>query len=221
MSLGTHLAESLSISVAHQKELVQLTDLISHSYARTPDFSVHNHRNLSASIGTKGAVLGARLDGRIVSTMSAALIYSPADMDFEDEGCLEPQMVPALHLSRAATIEEIRISGLNSIMRFFCIKAAIQLQLRTVVGTVFADAPRTRLMKELGYRFVPLEGHGDRVMTYQSQCLFAALDLEQSGESAMRLLTTRYPALRFPSDLWTGPELSDALRSESNADHPN
>jgi hypothetical protein len=102
-----------------------------------------------------GIVLAARDGGRILSTLRGVVV---ADRDAaEDElTCsvpLGPAAFPALVLAKGATLRGYGRSGLHSALRFHFLAAALEGRINSVLGLVYASAPRTNLMRELGYEF--------------------------------------------------------------------
>jgi hypothetical protein len=210
MTVLTPAEDMLTVAVATPSDGLDLTQILTDSYRRSSDFTMQSEQFFLDNFKERSAVLTCRVNGVLVGTMRADLISSPADLAYEDEGFLMPDMVPALLLCRAATLSDRRARGVNSILRAYCIEAALKLSLRSLVGEVYRSAPRTRLMAELGYSFYPLKATSDAVRTYQSECFFAHLDLGNFGASALSALRTRNAELKFPVR-WVGPSLAECL----------
>lgn len=60
---------------------------------------------------------------------------------------------PALVFSRAATRLSYRRKGLNQLLRYYSIKAAVNSNINSLISPVFKHATRTDFMKEMGYQF--------------------------------------------------------------------
>jgi hypothetical protein len=103
-----------------------------------------------------GAVAaGWDADGRLISTMQSRFVATRAQAE-EKLGIsveLDESWFPAVILSRAATARGHGRSGLNSVLRWHMLRAAQAGGSRSLLGLVYADAPRLNLMRELGYHF--------------------------------------------------------------------
>ena len=202
--------EDLIVSVATPSDGPELTRLLQDAYGQSTDFTMQSDTFFHEHFKERTAVVIARVGLSLLGTMRADVILGSEDLSYRDEGFLLPEMVPALLLCRAATVSDHRASGLNSVMRAYCIEAAMSLGLQSVVGEVYRNAPRTRLMAELGYSFFPLKAQCDGDRTYHSECLFATLAVKQTGASALSILRSRNAKLDRRS-VWVGPSLADTL----------
>lgn len=164
-------------------------------------------------------MLTARSEGQLIGTMRASLISCSADLGYEDEGMLTTGLVPALCLSRAATVSGRRTSGVNSLMRLYCIEAALERGLQSIVGFVYQGASRTRLLATLCYSFSPLSSGGNSVREYHSQCLFATLLLKTAGKSALDSLREQC-SQSGRNVKWQSTLLGDALIANHSQDKP-
>lgn len=210
MNIAAQSVDALTLSVAAHKDEPELTKLLEDSYRLSPDFTVHDETYFQDHFSGRGAVLIARSEGQLIGTMRANLISCSADVNCEDEGMLADALVPALFLSRAATVRDNRAKGVNSMMRLYCIEAALELGLKSMVGFIYQSAPRTRLMAELGYVFIPFTARSTAVFTDHSLQLFASLCLKKSGETALAYLRSRLGEQGCQMT-WDGGSVSDAL----------
>ena len=202
--------KDLIISVATPSDGSELTRLLQDAYRQSTDFTMQSDTFFHEHFKERTAVVIARVGLNLLGTMRADLILGSEDLSYEDEGFLLPDMVPALLLCRAATVSDHRASGLNSVMRAYCIEAAMSFGLQSVIGEVYRNAPRTKLMAELGYSFFPLKAQCDVDRTYHSECLFATLAIKQAGASALDILRSRNSKLERRTT-WLGPSLADVL----------
>jgi hypothetical protein len=62
---------------------------------------------------------------------------------------------PSLLLGKGATIRAAQARGLHSVLRLLFVAAASNLQIPDVSGIVFEGAPRTPLMRAMGYKLSP------------------------------------------------------------------
>jgi hypothetical protein len=202
--------DTVTISVATLGDGPELTQLLRDCYRQSSDFTIRDDSYFTNHFDGRSVVLAARSDGVLLGTMKATLISCSSDLNSEDEEMLTSELTPALFLSRAATVQHSRARGVNSLMRLFCLEAALELQLKSLVGFVYRDAPRTRLMADLGYSFTEFRASGNSVFTDHSQHLFAFLALDQCGNSAVRALRLQ-TAQQGGLMAWDGEAISEAL----------
>jgi hypothetical protein len=100
-------------------------------------------------------VLAARSDGRMLSTLRGIMVADrdAAEAELTCTVSLRPEAFPALVLGKGATLRGYGRSGLHSALRFHLLAAAVEGRVRSVLGLVYASAPRTNLMRQLGYEF--------------------------------------------------------------------
>lgn len=206
----TEAVAILTVAVATPSDCTEVTELLRDSYSRSPDFIVQEDSYFEDHFAGRCAVLIVRSEGQLISTMRANLISCSADIGYEDQGRLTDQLVPALHLSRAATIRDSHTRGVNSMMRLFCLETALSLGLQSLTGYVYQEASRTRLMSELGYRFSALSDEASPCFSDRTQGLFASLLLAESGQMALSVLRSQ-PINRQYSVVWEGNSLEREL----------
>jgi predicted N-acetyltransferase YhbS len=112
---------------------------------------------------------------------------------------------PALALARVATHASYRRSGLNSLVRYYFVEAALASDARRLYSYVIVGSARTRLMMALGYQFA-MRSDLDPDLASQQPWAFAWLDLRQHGRQALALLEQELGATKqeYP---WVGPKL--------------
>lgn len=93
--------------------------------------------------------------GRAVSTMRGGIVKDreEAEERMECSVPLDESAFPALLFGRGATRKEFRDKGLNSALRYHFYSMVPGTPIRSVLGGVYLHAPRTELMKALGYSF--------------------------------------------------------------------
>ena len=219
MNTAASDVDVLILSSATLGDGPDLTRLLKTSYQSNSDFTVRDEAYFQDHFSGRSVVLTARSEGQLIGTMSASLISCSADLGYEDEGMLTTALVPALYLSRAATVSGGRTSGINSLMRLYCIEAALELGLQSIVGFVYQEASRTRLMAALGYSFSPLSSGSNSVREYHSQCLFATLLLKTAGKFALDSLRDQC-SQSGKNVKWQSIPLADALIADRSQDKP-
>ncbi len=93
--------------------------------------------------------------GRAVSTMRGGIVKDrrEAEERMECSVPLDESAFPAFLLGRGATRKEFRDKGLNSAIRYHFYSMVPGTPIRSILGGVYHHAPRTELMKALGYSF--------------------------------------------------------------------
>jgi len=93
--------------------------------------------------------------GRAISTMRGGIVKDrkEAEERMECSVPLDGSAFPTLLLGRGATRREFRDKGLNSALRYYFYSMVPGTPIRSVLGGVYLHAPRTELMKTLGYTF--------------------------------------------------------------------
>ena len=100
-------------------------------------------------------VLAARGGGRMLSTLRGVVVADrgAAEAELTCTVSFGPEAFPALVLGKGATLRGYGRSGLHSALRFHFLAAALEGRVNSVLGLVYASAPRTNLMRQLGYEF--------------------------------------------------------------------
>jgi hypothetical protein len=109
----------------------------------------------------RGGVVGAWLEGRLVSTLRGVLVEDRkgAESLFMCTIDLPASYYPGLLFGRASTLPEHRRLGLNALLRLHFLRAALadERDGRGAIGASivmpYEGAPRLRLLGELGYVF--------------------------------------------------------------------
>jgi hypothetical protein len=106
--------------------------------------------------GAGGVAAGWDETGRLVATMRARLVGSAmaAEALLDVSVALPAACFPAVILSRAATAPGLSRTGINSLLRWHLLRAAVAQGAHTALGLVYETAPRLTLMTAIGYRFI-------------------------------------------------------------------
>jgi hypothetical protein len=143
--------------------------------------------------------------GKLVATMRARIVASAAAA----EGVLDVSVAvprasfPAVILSRAATAPGLSRTGINSLLRWHLLRAALAQGARGALGLVYETAPRLTLMSAIGYRFASPERVWDPEVEPRNPPLLAWLS-EDDLPPAVAALEERVrdAAAAWP---WRGP----------------
>jgi hypothetical protein len=165
-----------------------LTNLISTTFMNSRDFDVLRTDYLSDHFGPNRHVLGAWEKDLLLSTMRADVVYNPGFFQGKRQQVAVSAKYPALYLCRGATRPERQFAGLNSLLRYYCIEAALQAGLKSILGHVFKSAARTSLMRSLGYEMTDTGETADDNLRHRTPAVFAILDLDTRGLGALSML---------------------------------
>ena len=106
-----------------------------------------------------GFVYIAEYEGRIISTMQAEVLGTKDELELK---CIEiiPTYFldyPTVYLSKAATDEEFRTTGLNSYIRLLFLRMYVDnFNIQSFTGAAYENAPRLQLLSRLGYVFTEI-----------------------------------------------------------------
>ncbi len=94
-------------------------------------------------------------EGRAISTMRGGIMKDrkEAEERMECSVPLENSAFPTLLLGKGATRKTFRDKGLNSALRYHFYSMVPGTPVRSILGGVYLHAPRTELMRTLGYTF--------------------------------------------------------------------
>jgi hypothetical protein len=111
---------------------------------------------------------------------------------------------PALALARVATHASCGRTGLNSLIRYYFLEAALASEARRLYSYVVLGAARTKLMASLGYQFLT-RSDSDPDLASQRPWALAWLDLPGQGKQALALLERQISSTgqEYP---WVGPK---------------
>jgi GNAT superfamily N-acetyltransferase len=190
-----------------------VTELRLTAYRQAQQFRLSDQSPIRwTSEDEKHVVLGAWNGcGQLVSTTRGEvyLDYDAAEQAMECRWKSSPELFPALLLGKGATQKEYRGTGLHSALRYHFLSAAREAGLRSVLGIVFENAPRTRLMERIGYEFVVADSFWYTDLTSLHNPLIAVLRSEHLEQACAALHKEMADTLKaYP---FTGPSLAEAL----------
>jgi hypothetical protein len=209
--------------VGGPREIRAVEMLRRRAYQRAPEFDVLKRSAYEwTPADDRGYVLAVWSDDNTaLATMRGTVVAGrdEAETQLECAVPLAPTFFPALVLERGATCADRSHTGLNSLMRYYFIEAALRLALGSVLGAVFDGAPRLRLLAKLGYEFSKPERVWDPNIAPRTSVLIASLARARMAEACALLLTSlRDVHERFR---WYGQPMADATpaRSDSRGAH--
>jgi hypothetical protein len=126
------------------------------AYQGAPEFQVTDERFVAWSgDDAEGIVLAVWHEGMVVSTTRGNLLRNRAEAERLMECDLSdtPLPYPTLALGKGATSVGFGRHGLHSMLRYAFIQAARDRGIASVTGVIFEGAPRTRLMRRVGYEY--------------------------------------------------------------------
>jgi predicted N-acetyltransferase YhbS len=152
-------------------------------------------------------VIAAWRENEPVATMRLEVISDRHHLTEYAAGLMPPAdhvEWPALALARVATHSSCSRTGLNSLIRYYALQAALASEARRLYSYVVLGAARTKLMASLGYQFVT-RSDGDPDLASQRPWALAWLDLSGQGRQALALLERQISATKqeYP---WVGPK---------------
>lgn len=112
----------------------------------------------------------ATLQGKVLATKEQAEQYLNMKLPLAAD-----KHFPALYLSFAATDSEYRNSGIHTLLRQYFLQAAESNLVNSMIGIVFADATRTKSMREMGYEFRNIDFFGPSHVNPKREPLIALL----------------------------------------------
>jgi len=142
------------IRLATLEDRPDVNRLRASEYALSTEFDLLRPEPLFWAEVERGVVLGAWVSDTLAATMQANMTYDCAAAEelLECRASAPGVTFPALVLTRAATVREYRRTSLNSALRYYLMLAAMG-QVGSVIGGVYAGAPRLNVMAEIGYEF--------------------------------------------------------------------
>lgn len=201
-----------SIRLARPDDVDAISSLRLEEYTGSRDFSIKDtafvgHLNWSDE-DEKSYVLTVWSNGFLLATMRASFITDRQDAVKHFDGFAPPldhNEWPSPVLERGATRASLQRSGLNSLMRYYFLEAAIESRFRRIYGYVPFGGSRTRLLESLGYNFF-CRPDQDVVTPSHFRWAIAWLDIPSHGHKALNILKqfVGREIRRYP---WTGTRL--------------
>lgn len=163
------------------------------AYERAPEFQIANKNAWAwTDADAKGHVLAAwDREGNLLSTMRGIYAHnrSEAEEAIECTMPLAASWFPTIILEKAATDARRANKGLNALLRFVFIEAALQHKLGSVTGAVFEGAPRIKTLVELGYQISPVERMWDPNFNDHKPVHLVALPRKEMAMASLKLRT--------------------------------
>jgi hypothetical protein len=145
--------------------------------------------------------------GTMLSTTRGGVVSNVAEAE-DALTCSVPlpsSAFPALVLGKGATRRGAGSGGLHSALRYHFLDGVRDSNLGSVLGLVYEGAPRTNLMRRLGYRFERPARFWDPEADALKQPLLAVLDRDRVDAACAELLAELGDLLeRFP---WAGERI--------------
>ncbi|MCP4745305.1 MAG: hypothetical protein GY874_04060 [Desulfobacteraceae bacterium] len=181
-----------------------ISDLRIKEYNLSNDFAlIKPEKLLWSKTDDENIVIAAWDNEQAVSTMRAILLknHEVASSILE---CKLPDLViyPAIALNSVATSFEYRGIGLNQVLRYHVFQAAVGSGVGTIIGPVYAGAPRLKFMEQMGYEFIVPEKCWQNKLRPNTKRILGLLKIEHLQNAINHIRKTRDGALKsFP---WRG-----------------
>jgi len=195
-----------AIRRADRSDAQAVSRLRTEAYAAAPEFIVKDDSALHWSAADDEQVVLVAWDalGNALSTTRGDLLWRRDEAERWMECRLEriPIDFPALLLGKGATLKAYERHGLHSALRLYFIEACRESRVQSLVGIVYEDAPRTRLMRAIGYDFYAPLAYWYTDLEASRRTLIGVLPRERFA-SAARALRERVGDLLagYPCDL--------------------
>jgi hypothetical protein len=171
-------------------------------FQRSSEFNLLNPEKLLwNAVDDQHLVLAAWQEENFpVATMRAVQVVTSEEALGRLE-CSLPEEIrfPAVIFNSAATHQDYRKYGLNQALRYYLFLAANAGNIQTLISPVYENAPRTKFMQILGYRFVEPQKSWQTKLAPHSRRMLGLLqrkDLGPALETLARMKTTvlsQYP----------------------------
>jgi hypothetical protein len=184
-------AKPFRITVLNSSSAQALTDLRIRCFRQSPSFSFFDEAALQwTTVDESSVVLGVFTAlNELVSTVRIAirpdrdavesfLAYSTENV---------PDRFPAMIAGRAATDRRFTKLGIAAVMRRVILKNAQRLQVASLTGVVYEDAPRVRSMLSHGYEFFDSPKNWDAEATITAKPIIISMPFS-AFTNAMNLI---------------------------------
>ncbi|HCY86808.1 MAG TPA: hypothetical protein DHV36_16885 [Desulfobacteraceae bacterium] len=174
-----------------------ITELRIREFSRSADFKLLKPEALQwGPVDEAQTVIGV-WNGRnqAIATMRMVRV-DDADQATDILECALPPVLnyPGLVFNAAATLADYRRQGFNQLLRYYCIRYARSMGIRSLLSPVYQSAPRIGFMKQLGYVCHDLSDSWQTKLKPNSPRILCVLD---SGrfDAALALIETTVPEL--------------------------
>ena len=115
---------------------------------------------------------------------------------------VEKDLFPGILLGRGASKRNYRNQGLNSLLRYYFLSFCIDFPFNSLFASVFEDAPRIGLLRDMNYRFSIPDNSKDKDINILTREYFVYLQ-RTSFLSSFNFLQNKFNVVidRYP---WTG-----------------
>jgi hypothetical protein len=181
------------ITVLDSSHAQVLADLRIRCYRQSSSFSFFDETALQWSATDESSVvLGVFTKNNVlVSTVRTTIRVNRAEVEsflsYSTENV--PDRFPAMIAGRSATDTAFTKHGLAAAMRWVIINNALRLQIASLTGVVYEDAPRVRSMLSHGYEFFDSPNHWDTEATLLAKPIVISMPAK-AFKNAISLIET-------------------------------
>jgi hypothetical protein len=206
---------------ATRQDAAKISSLRQNAYARATEFKVIRPELIDWSKKDDEQIVLSAWDGdELISTMRGVIVYDYSEAE-EALTCtvdINTGLFPALVLTKGATAKEYAASGLNSVLRYYFLRACLEdSEVNSVLGLVYTGAPRTHTMAALGYVFQPPTRIWDPADITIKPGLLAVLSRSRIAAAGdMLRQTVVQPILEYP---WIDSDLNFSRLHKKQHNH--
>ena len=174
-----------------------ITELRVREFSRSADFKLLKPEKLQwGPVDEAQTVIGVWNDrGRAIATMRMVRV-DDADQasDVLESGLPATLRYPGLVFNSAATLADYRRQGFNQLLRYYCIRYARSMGIKSLLSPVYQSAPRIGFMKQLGYVCHDLYDSWQTKLKPNSPRILCVLDSAEF-DTALPLIESTVPEL--------------------------
>ncbi len=185
----------LTLKILRRKDRLEYNRLALIAYAKAKGFTAEEKAILWGPLDESFYQLGLFDGNRLVSNMRLEWLRDARE--FKGRLKYEPREgeVPCAYLNIAATDPEWQGKGLNSIIRYFCLKAVGNWPVNFIFGSMVPGSPRIQAMKRMGYEFWESTQPWATGFKSEEMPLIARLDLRHQKSQALKVLESESQVL--------------------------
>jgi len=177
----------LTIRFANTHDEEAISKFRIEQYKTAKEFNIVD---LNAVTKQSGKIFIAEVNNSIVSTMQIEVVNNKEEFKIIETGFIPKSFnyYKSIYLSKAGTSKVFRNTGLNSLLRKLTIESAIEnINVLSLSGTAYSNAPRMHLLKKLGYDIVEIPPAMDYLQPVEKTILFLCLHRDKFP-AALKLL---------------------------------
>lgn len=176
------------------------------AYSGAPEFTINDVSSLQWSTADDNNIVLAAWDenDNAISTTRGDLLFNTDESEQWMECALEriPLTFPALLLGKGATLRTYEHHGFHSALRLCFVEASREGPIQSLIGIVYEDAPRTRLMRAIGYEFYAPVAYWYTDLEAHRRTLIAVLPRAKFATAATLLREKIGPLMsNYPCDM--------------------